>query len=366
MLFLRLWLGLACREPWPWDGDSFRPRAPAGCHDRRRRLGPNAIHDRPRGQALRVPGPAREPEPGSERPRPPRAAGQGRAGSGRGWPRPRCGRRAHGAAARGPRAAPASTSRPGSTRARRERRSGVARGRAPRPWRRRPCWRTRSSGSSPSGRKANMRLAPGFKSGRTTSTARKAALRPALSPSKQRTGSGAMRQRSWIWSSVSAVPRGATVSANPASDRGDHVHVAFGDEDAVLVVGGLARAVHVEQHVALVEERGLRGVQIFGGLRGIERASPEGDDAAFQVLDREHDAVAEAVVGDGNVITCDQHTRCDHLLDGEAGLGKLVAQERARSSGHSRVETRPSSRVSTLASRGSGALRRRRRRRAPA
>ena len=80
-----------------------------------------------------------------------------------------------------------------------------------------PCWRTRSSGSRPSGRKANCTLKPGLRCGSTVSTARKAARRPAASPSKHSTGSGAMRQSSRTWSSVSAVPSGATVCGKPAS-----------------------------------------------------------------------------------------------------------------------------------------------------
>ncbi len=43
-----------------------------------------------------------------------------------------------------------------------------------------------------------------------------AAETPALSPSKQITGSGASRQSRWMWSSVKAVPSAATTLRTPA------------------------------------------------------------------------------------------------------------------------------------------------------
>ena len=53
--------------------------------------------------------------------------------------------------------------------------------------------------------------------GRAVSIALKAALSPALSPSKQRIGSSAMRQSRPHWSGVSAVPSGATQWGKPAA-----------------------------------------------------------------------------------------------------------------------------------------------------
>ncbi len=73
--------------------------------------------------------------------------------------------------------------------------------------------RSRSSGSWPPGSMANFRLLPGFNRGIAMSTARKAARTPALSPSKHSTGSSAIFHKSASWSSVSAVPSGATAAA---------------------------------------------------------------------------------------------------------------------------------------------------------
>ena len=57
-----------------------------------------------------------------------------------------------------------------------------------------PLARIRSSGSLPSGSVAKRRLLPGASSGSARSTARKAARLPALSPSKQSTGSSTILQ----------------------------------------------------------------------------------------------------------------------------------------------------------------------------
>ena len=106
----------------------------------------------------------------------------------------------------------------------------------------------------------------------------------------------------------------------------DDVHVALDDEDLVLVVGGLAGVVGVEQNSALVEERGLRRVQVLGRCVRVQRATAEGDDPALGVRDREHDAVAEAVVGDRDIVAADQHAGRDHVGGCEARLGEMVLE----------------------------------------
>ena len=74
----------------------------------------------------------------------------------------------------------------------------------------------------------------------------------------------------------------------------------------------LPGVVEAVEHVALVEELGLRPVQVFGlGLR-IERAPAKREDAAAAAaLDREHDAVAEAVVGRAAILRRDQQSGID-------------------------------------------------------
>ena len=83
-----------------------------------------------------------------------------------------------------------------------------------------PSARMKSSGSCPPGSSAKRRLLPGSSSGSARYRRRgTAAFSPASSPSKQRIGSSAICQRSRSWSSVSAVPSGATVASNPAATQ---------------------------------------------------------------------------------------------------------------------------------------------------
>ena len=71
---------------------------------------------------------------------------------------------------------------------------------------------------------------------------------------------------------------------------------------------------------ALVEQHRLRGVQVLR-LPGIDDAAAEGDDAAARIADREHDAVAEAVVVALSAL------RVPALaLDDEAGIGESLAR----------------------------------------
>ena len=79
-----------------------------------------------------------------------------------------------------------------------------------------PSRRVRLSGPSPSGRATKRSERPGVSIGSARSQARAAARWPALSPSKHTTGSGTIFHSSAIWSSVKAVPSGATVWRKPA------------------------------------------------------------------------------------------------------------------------------------------------------
>ena len=84
---------------------------------------------------------------------------------------------------------------------------------------------------------------------------------------------------------------------------------------------GAAGAVRIEEDLPLVEERRVGRVQVLRRLVRIEGARAEGDGAAAQVADREGDAMAEAVVGDGDVVAADQHAGRDHLFGLEARGG---------------------------------------------
>ena len=74
-----------------------------------------------------------------------------------------------------------------------------------------------------------------------------------------------------------------------------HVHVAFHHQRAAGLADGAARLVQAVELLALVEQRRLRRVQVFG-LAAVQHPAAKADHLALDVADREHDAVAEAVV----------------------------------------------------------------------
>ena len=94
----------------------------------------------------------------------------------------------------------------------------------------------------------------------------------------------------------------------------------------------LARGGDVVERVALVEERRLRRIQIFRRRVLLHGAAAEGDDAAAQIGDREHDAVAEPVERHRNVVAGDQQPGLDHVLAGMPWLPRCSFSAK-RSSG---------------------------------
>jgi hypothetical protein len=78
----------------------------------------------------------------------------------------------------------------------------------------------------------------------------------------------------------------------------DHVHVAFHDQQPLDFPQRLPRLVEPVQLPALVEQRRLGRVQVLG-LALVEDAAAERDRPAARVADREHHAIAEAVVESG-------------------------------------------------------------------
>ena len=87
---------------------------------------------------------------------------------------------------------------------------------------------------------------------------------------------------------------GDRIGEAPLRER-HHVHIAFGHEHVAGVanrVAGLEQAVEL---TALVEDLGFGGIQVFG-LVVAQHASAKANAFALDVADREHHAVAEAVV----------------------------------------------------------------------
>ena len=88
-------------------------------------------------------------------------------------------------------------------------------------------------------------------------------------------------------------------------------------------------AVMIEQQRPFVEERSLRGIQVFRLGARLHRPPAEGDDAAGAVVDWKHHPVAEPVVRNRDVFPMDQQARLDHRFDARALCGQRVAQREA-------------------------------------
>ncbi len=80
-----------------------------------------------------------------------------------------------------------------------------------------------------------------------------------------------------------------------------------------------------------MEKLGLRGIEVFGFRARFHRTAAEGDDPARTVVDREHHAVLEPVIGHGDVVAVDQQPRLDHLRNIDAlGRERLAQTEFVR------------------------------------
>ena len=51
----------------------------------------------------------------------------------------------------------------------------------------------------------------------------------------------------------------------------------------------------IEQHVALLEQRRVRGIYVLAGIVGIQRSGRKGDRMTFPVMDRNHQTVVEDI-----------------------------------------------------------------------
>ena len=103
----------------------------------------------------------------------------------------------------------------------------------------------------------------------------------------------------------------------------------------------LARLGQAVELVALVEERGLRAVQVLGAGLRIHRPAAERDHPPARVGDREDDPVAEAVVGRAAVLRRDQQAGLDQLGRPRALGDQIVLQRRAAGRREAQAEARP-------------------------
>ena len=77
--------------------------------------------------------------------------------------------------------------------------------------------------------------------------------------------------------------------------QGNDVHIAFNHDDFVEAAIELARFEQPVQFLSFVEDRCFRGVQVFGFVI-TEHATAKRNDAATAVANREHYAIAKAVI----------------------------------------------------------------------
>src|SRR4029077_441126 len=94
------------------------------------------------------------------------------------------------------------------------------------------------------------------------------------------------------------------------------------------LVRGLARDLAVVERRALVEEWRLRRVEVFGRDILLQRAAAERDDAAGEIADRKDHAVAEAIVGQRNVVAGDQQAGLDHVLVRDAERAEMLLESK--------------------------------------
>ncbi|EGF95577.1 hypothetical protein BDIM_24180 [Brevundimonas diminuta ATCC 11568] len=126
---------------------------------------------------------------------------------------------------------------------------------------------------------------------------------------------------------------------------GDDVHIAFDDDDALLAPAlGTHDPPCFRQAVKgrpLVKQGGLRPVQIFGPIVGVHRPAAEADDAPARVQDREHQPVAEAVIGLAAPFRRDQHPRLDQIARPRPALDQRLLQPLAVVGRITQAETLP-------------------------
>ena len=115
------------------------------------------------------------------------------------------------------------------------------------------------------------------------------------------------------WASVTAVPLGATTSADAGPVQRDHVHIAL-DHDQPLGGAAFGRgSLDVVERAALVEERRVGGVEILRLARSKD-APAKTDHPAARIANGEHEAPAEAIVGLAALLGFDQHPGLDQLV----------------------------------------------------
>jgi hypothetical protein len=115
----------------------------------------------------------------------------------------------------------------------------------------------------------------------------------------------------------------------PCLCQRNHVHVAFDHHQRAVLSAGAAGAGVVVKHVALVEELCLVGIEVLGRRCRRQRPAAKGDDPLARRQDRKHDAVAEPVIGNGDLGTMHDQPAGFDLLLVDAARGQVLLQRTA-------------------------------------
>ena len=116
------------------------------------------------------------------------------------------------------------------------------------------------------------------------------------------------------------------------------IHVAFDGDYLFAFMGQNPGLRGVEQDAAFVKQRRFGRVEVLRRNVLLERAATECDYPVLQIGDRKDHAIAEPVVGNGDIVAADEHARCDHLGYGEAKPQQMILE--GGTSGRSKTEAK--------------------------
>ena len=92
--------------------------------------------------------------------------------------------------------------------------------------------------------------------------------------------------------------KGGHSRAKPRLGQGDHVHIALGhDQGIILTPCGLTGGAVIVQTAPLIKQVGLGRVQVFRVVIGVHGPPTKGDGPPPRITDGEHDPVAKHVIG---------------------------------------------------------------------
>ena len=176
----------------------------------------------------------------------------------------------------------------------------------------RPPERTRSSGSCPSGRSATQRL-PGWRRQREVDRAVGRAAAGAVAVEAEHRLVGHLPQQAeLVFGQRGAERRDRRLESPPSPSRSRrHSPRPRSRWRPHARPGARPRRCRASRPCGRAGSPGE--FRYFAGA-SVERAAAEGDDAPAQIGDREHHAVAEAVVGHRDVVARDQQPGLDHVL----------------------------------------------------